>query len=155
MCSRRRAHNLEMPIAGRDVNVTGHNALAIDRLLRRDFRRLSSRSAKRVVKPAGICWVTTTAGLSAGKSHSTTRSASTPPVEAPMATIRSAALEPTRAIADVAFAPSWELCRARAPWLRSSPSRQSRPACVGDEAVDLAGRPSASGCNRSRRSRAP
>jgi len=45
----------------------------------------SSRAAKREVKPGGMCWAMTMGGQSGGISESTTRIASTPPVEAPMA----------------------------------------------------------------------
>ena len=46
---------------------------------------LSRRWAKLRVKVAGMCWVTTVAGQSAGKADRMVRRASTPPVEAPMA----------------------------------------------------------------------
>ena len=46
---------------------------------------LSRRAAKLLVKVAGMCWVITVAGQLAGKPLSTVSSASTPPVEAPMA----------------------------------------------------------------------
>ena len=36
------------------------------------------------VKPAGICWVITTPGVSAGKFFTTSRMASVPPVDAPI-----------------------------------------------------------------------
>ena len=49
----------------------------------------SRRSAKARLKPAGMCWVRTMAGASAGICSSTTRRASVPPVEAPMAIRRS------------------------------------------------------------------
>lgn len=37
------------------------------------------------VKPAGMCWVITTPGVSAGKFFTTSRMASVPPVDAPIA----------------------------------------------------------------------
>ncbi len=49
----------------------------------------SRRSAKGVLNCAGRCWVITTAGASAGRPSSTTRRASVPPADAPMAIRRS------------------------------------------------------------------
>ncbi|MNY40969.1 hypothetical protein D3C86_1757490 [compost metagenome] len=46
----------------------------------------SSRSAKDLVKPPGMCWAMRIAGLLAGSGSSTARIASVPPVEAPMIT---------------------------------------------------------------------
>src|SRR5947208_16404090 len=47
---------------------------------------LLRRLAKAVVKRAGICWVTRMGGQSEGSPISTSLSASTPPVEAPIST---------------------------------------------------------------------
>ena len=46
---------------------------------------LFKRSAYMAVKPAGMCWVITTPGVSAGKFFTTSRMASVPPVDAPIA----------------------------------------------------------------------